>query len=81
MGSGYDFSDCSDVIEEQREAARQAEEWINLNEKTMSGEINGINSRVTGCILQLSKMITENDYKKTNDRLQALLFKGGCGAF
>lgn len=75
MGSGYDFSDCSDVIEEQREAARQAEDWANLDEKSISREINGINSRVTSCVLQLAKMISENDYKKTKDMLEALLAK------
>ena len=75
MGSGYDFSDDDSVISEQRDAARMAEEWRNLNAKAISGELNGINNRVTVCILQLSKMISENDYKKTNDRLQALLFK------
>ena len=75
MGNGYDFSDDESVLEEQRDAARQAEEWTNLNEKKISGELNGINHRVSVCTKQLWIMISENDYKKANDRLQALLAK------
>ncbi len=73
MGAGYDFSDSEEVIIEQREAAEHADRWDYLDEKKMSGELNGLNSRVTACLLAIKRMMTENDFKKAKDRLDALL--------
>ena len=72
MPDGYDFTDDESVLEEQREYAKRSDEWINLDEKAMASELSTLNSRVTACILQLSRMITENDYTKTKDMLDEL---------
>ena len=72
---GFDFSDDEEVLAAQRDDAKAAEEWDNLDEKTMAGELNGLNSRVSACALQVSRMLTENDYTKTNDMLAALRIK------
>ncbi len=75
MNDGYDFTLDDIEIQAQRDAAAIALEWDTLTEKDMAGEINGLNSRVTACALQMQKMLTENDYKKTNDMLKALMLK------
>ncbi len=75
MPNGYDFSESEEVLEEQRDAARQAEQWDSLDEKAMSGELNGLNSRVSACALQLSRLLSDNDYVKTKDMLDALMLK------
>lgn len=75
MPNGYDFSDDKDVLKEQRDAARNAEQWDRLDEKAMAGELGGLNTRVTACILQLKRMLSENDFTKTRDMLEALLLK------
>lgn len=77
MPDGYDFTtyDENEEIAAQRNAAKEAEEWLYLDEKAMSGELNGLNSRVTACALQLSRMMADNDYTKTKEMLLALMTK------
>lgn len=75
MSIGYDFSDDEEVLREQREDAKRAEQWDCLNEKEMAGELNMLNSRVSNCALQVSRMMVDNDYSKTKDLLVALLMK------
>ena len=74
MPDGYDFTlDEDKEIAAQRRAAREAEEWLFLDEKAMSGELNGLNSRVSACALQLSRMMADNDYTKTKEMLLTLM--------
>lgn len=76
MGNGFDFTENEDeVLQEQRDAAKAAEEWQNLTEKSIMGELNGLNSRVTTCALLVQRMLADNDYQKAKDRLQALAQK------
>ncbi|MBR6332259.1 MAG: hypothetical protein IKR78_03900 [Dehalococcoidales bacterium] len=75
MADGYDFTEDDEEINAQREDAKRAEQWENLNEKVMAGALNSLNSRVSACSLQLSRMINENDYVKTKDMLDALMMK------
>ena len=75
MSIGYDFSDDEEVLREQREDAKRAEEWDSLDEKEMAGELNVLNSKVSACALQVSRMMADNDYTKTKDQLGALLIK------
>ncbi len=75
MSIGYDFSDDEEVLREQREDAKRAEEWDCLNEKEMAGELNVLNSKLSACALQVSRMMADNDYTKTKDMLGALLIK------
>ena len=57
MSIGYDFSDDEEVLREQREDAKRAEEWDSLDEKEMAGELNVLNSKVSACALQVSRMM------------------------
>lgn len=76
MADGYDFTlEEENEIAAQRDAAKEAEEWLYLDEKAMSGELNGLNSRVCACALQISRMMADNDYTKTKDMLLALMTK------
>ncbi len=76
MGNGYDFTENEDeVLKEQRDDAKAALEWDGLDEKAIAGELNGLNSRISACIKQLSKMISDNSYLKTKDMLDALMLK------
>ena len=75
MPNGYDFSDDESVLEEQREYAKNADKWDNLDEKAMGSELGTLNSRMSACVLQLSRMIAENDYTKTKDMLDELRTK------
>lgn len=71
MPDGYDFSEDEEVLQEQRDAAK----WGGATEKEMAGELGSLNTRVSACALQLSRMISDNDYTKTKDMLDALLSK------
>ena len=73
MTDGFDFTENEDeVLQEQREAARAAADWQNMTEKTLAGELNGLNTRVSACALQIQKMLPDNDYKKAKEKLDAL---------
>jgi hypothetical protein len=75
MADGYDFTEDDEEIIAQREDAKRAEQWENLTEKAMAGAMNGLNTKVCACTLQLARMINENDYVKTKDMLDALAMK------
>ena len=73
MSNGYDFSDDEEVLKEQREYAKKADEWTCLDEKAMAAELGTLNSRVSACAKQINGIMEENDYTKTYDMLRSLV--------
>lgn len=73
MGAGFDFTEDEDALrEEQLKGYEQANLWENLTEKDITLEINGVNSRVTALVLDLERMIGDNDYEKMIKRRDAV---------
>ena len=74
--AGYDFTENEDEeLQAQRDDARAAQDWSNLTEKAVAGELNALNTRVSTVIKQLVWMISDNDYKKTKDLCDALVLR------
>jgi|GEM_PF-1209302 len=73
--SGFDFTTDDTELIAQEEAARASELWENLSDSEVQAEINGLNSRLTAFILQLQRMVNDNDYEKTAEMCKALYTK------
>ncbi len=69
---GFDFTtDDTELI--AQEEAREAELWENLDESAVKGEINGLNKRICIVVKELERIVSDNNYEETAERIKALL--------
>ena len=75
-----DFTeDTERLVKQSIEDAKQAEVWENLDEKSITNEIFGVNQRITDAFNHLKRMVEDNDYENTDAMITALWIKDLSG--